>query len=317
MRFAFPIAFALLIIPILMRLYLKPVHVNSAWMALPDAIERAGQPATKARAQNTKGFLLWYVAWALLVFALAGPQQLREAPSFPSSGRDIFLALDMSGSMEKQDFSLDGVELSRLDAVKKVASSFVQSRRGDRVGLTLFGDRAYIASPLTHDLQTVATTINQAQIGVSGKSTAISDGLGLSMKRLRESDAQSRVVILLSDGVDTTGKVDPEGAASYAKSLGIRVHTIALGPEDLESNPGAKDAVDADTLALIAEKSGGERFRVRNMNELKAVADEIDALEPTPIDTPPIAYWQDLWQWPASAGFVLLTLAAWRDGRRA
>ncbi|WP_258869791.1 VWA domain-containing protein, partial [Paracoccus thiocyanatus] len=183
------------------------------------------------------GLLLPALAWAALVLALAGPQVDRSSGMLPASGRDIVLAIDLSGSMLKQDFQLDGQPVSRLQAVKRTAASFVAARQGDRIGLVIFGDRAYFAQPLTFDVASVARAIDEAQVGISGRATAISDGLGLAMKRLAASDAPSRVIVLMSDGVDTSGKVRAPDAARLAARHGIRIHSVALGPDDLESRP--------------------------------------------------------------------------------
>ncbi|TGN31871.1 VWA domain-containing protein, partial [Paracoccus liaowanqingii] len=169
------------------------------------------------------------LAWVLLVLALAGPRIERQADVIPASGRDIVLALDLSGSMEQQDFILDGQPVSRLDAVKQTARAFVAGRTGDRIGLVIFGGRAYVAAPLTYDMGAVVQAIDEAQIGISGRGTAIADGLGLAIRRLDGSEAPSRVVVLLSDGVDTSGSVPAIEAARLAAAHGLRVHTIALG----------------------------------------------------------------------------------------
>ncbi|WP_232830632.1 VWA domain-containing protein [Oceanicella sp. SM1341] len=243
------------------------------------------------------------------MIALAGPRVLETLDALPASGRDVVLALDLSGSMEREDFDLDGARVSRLAAVQTVASRFVLGREGDRVGLVVFGDRAYVAAAPTHDVAAVAQVIDTAMIGVSGRSTAIADGLGLAIRRLRGREAKSRVILLLSDGQDTTGAVDPVAAARAAAALGIRVHTIALGPRDLETSPGARDAVDTATLRAIAEAAGGVMFRVRNTDDLRAVTDAVDRLEPSAAAAPPIRGWHALWPWPAAAALLLLGAA--------
>lgn len=309
MSFAFPLAFLLLLLPFVARRLLPPRVPATGAVRVPPAIAgqvtEVGGLVSRSRAQRALPPLIWIC----LVLALAGPRAMETLDLKLASGRDIVLALDLSGSMEKQDFSLDGQLIARLDAVKRVASGFVESREGDRLGLVVFGDRAYVAAPLTHDVRSVAQVVNGTVIGISGNSTAISDGLGLALRRLRASDAKSRVVILFSDGVDTTGTVAPEDVAAMAHDLGIRVHTIALGPDDLESSPTARDAVDAATLRLIADKSGGQMFRVRTLNELEAVTVAIDALEPSPSNAPPTRIWREYWFWPAGTAF-LLSLAA-------
>jgi len=305
MSFAFPLAFLMLPLPLLMRL-LPPVPVQGGLVVPPQVF--GGTVPSPARSDRWLAGL----AWVALVTALAGPQLDRQTALLSASGRDIMLAIDLSGSMEKEDFSLDGQPISRLDAVRRVASRFVEARSGDRIGLVVFGERAYVAQPVTFDVAAVGRAIDEAQIGISGRATAISDGLGLAMRRLAESDAPTRVVVLLSDGIDTSGKVGAVDAAGLAARHGIRVHTIALGPEDLETAPGSRDAVDAKTLREVAEASGGTSFRVRQMSDLEAMAATLDQLEPNPGERPPLRFWQSLWMWPAGLALVLLLLLGWR-----
>lgn len=308
MSFAWPLAFLLLPLPFLMRL-------------LPPAAARGGLrvPAhvfagVAARQGAGRGMVLAAVAWVALVTVIAGPQISRASDMLPASGRDIVLVIDLSGSMQKEDFRLDGQPISRLDAVKRTASRFVAARRGDRIGLVIFGDRAYFAQPLTFDVDAVARAIDEAQIGISGRATAISDGLGLAMKRLAASDAPTRVAVLLSDGVDTSGNVQSDDVARLAARHGIRIHTIALGPEDLENQPKSRDAVDTRTLREVAELSGGTSFRVRGVEDLQAMAATLDRLEPNPNERPPMRYWHALWIWPGALALVLMALIGWRRG---
>ncbi|MDF3607277.1 VWA domain-containing protein [Paracoccus sp. DMF-8] len=308
MSFSWPLAFLLLPLPFLMRL-------------LPPAAARGGLrvPAhvfagVAAQQGAGRGMVLAVIAWAALITAIAGPQISRTSDMLPASGRDIVLVIDLSGSMQKEDFRLDGQPISRLDAVKRTASRFVAARRGDRIGLVIFGDRAYFAQPLTFDVNAVARAIDEAQIGISGRATAISDGLGLAMKRLATSDAPTRVAVLLSDGVDTSGNVQSVDAARLAAQHGIRIHTIALGPEDLENQPKSRDAVDTRTLREVAELSGGTSFRVRGVEDLQAMAATLDRLEPNPTERPPMRYWHALWVWPGALALVLMALIAWRRG---
>ncbi len=317
MSLAAPWMALLLPLPLLLLRMLPPDRRRRAAIVLPPAIARSFRPADAAPARRFARQTCLLFAWTLLVVSVSGPRTERVLDVVPASGRDIVLALDLSGSMEREDFDLDGVGVSRLEAVQAVGSRFVAGRVGDRVGLVVFGDRAYVAAALTHDVEAVAEVIATAQIGVSGKATAIADGLGLAIKRLRSRDGESRVVVLLSDGQDTTGAVDPVAAASTAGELGIRVYTIALGPADLETAPTARDAVDSETLRRIAETSGGETFRVRTTEDLRAVAAAIDRLEPSLADAPPIRAWYEFWPWLAAAALGCLASVAILDAREA
>lgn len=301
LNFAWPLAGLLLPLPLLVRFVAPARRGTGVALGVSAAAFAAAAPVRAG--DDRLGTALLAAAWIALVLALAGPRVAATTAAVITSGRDIMLALDLSGSMLKEDFDLDGKPLSRLDAVKQVAVRFVAARRGDRIGLVIFGDRAYVAQPLTFDVASVGHAISEAQVGISGRSTAISDGLGLAARRLIESDGRTKVLVLLSDGVDTVGKVDASDAARLAARHGIRVHTIALGPDDLESAPQAADAVDAAALRAMAAAGNGTSFRVRTLADLEAMAATLDRLEPNPMTRPPLAAWRPLWMWPG--GFAL------------
>lgn len=304
-----PLLLLLLLLPLLVR-RLPPRGAGGQALWLPQAI--AGAAGAAAVRRLDRPGLVLAALWLCLVVALAGPQRLVPVPDRTASGRDIMLVLDLSGSMAIEDFSLDGEVASRLDAVKRVAARFVEARRGDRIGLVIFADRAYVAAPLTWDLTAVARAIDSAEIGLTGRSTAISEGLGLGLKRILADDAKSRVIVLLSDGRDTAARLDPRQVARLAADRGVRVHTIALGPEDLEEQPASRDAVDIVTLRDIAATSGGKTWRVRDMADLEAMAAELDRLEPNPSGRPPLLEKRALWMWPAALALALTLAVAWQ-----
>ena len=313
MSFALPWLLILLPLPLLVRRLTPAMAIGRPALILPQHLLQATRDET--RAELRRGPWLTGLTWVLLVLALAGPRTEAVTDIIPASGRDIVLAIDLSGSMMKEDFRLDDQPVSRLDAVKRTASAFVAARRGDRIGLVIFGEEAYFAAPLTFDVDAVARAIAEAQIGISGRGTAISDGLGLATKRLSRSDAPTRVIVLLSDGVDTSGNVPAVEAAKLAASHGIRIHSIALGPEDLENQPKSRDAVDVETLRNIAAAAEGESFRVRTTADLQRMAATLDRLEPNPSSRPPMRYWQSLWHWPALLALgCLIVLAVRRHG---
>lgn len=313
--FVFPLAALLLPVPVLVRWLVPPETRQSGALAVPEAVGRAFVPLKTSAAVRKAGQLVPGLIWMLAVIALMGPRQEQVLDVLPSSGRDVIIALDLSGSMEREDFSLDGAQVSRLTAVQKVAAEFVRGRDGDNVGLVVFGEKAYVAAAPTYDVASVAHVVETTIIGISGKSTAIADGLGIAIKRLRDRDAKSRVIILLSDGQDTSGSTDPVAAAVVAAEYGIRIYTIALGPADLESSPDARDAVDTLTLREIAQAAQGQMFRVRTTDDLRAVTEAIDELEPSPSKAPPIRSWRPFWMWPAGSALVFLVagLALRRD----
>lgn len=307
--FAHPLAFLLLVLPLAVRL-LPPRAATGLALALPPAVAAAARPATPARVLGPGAAAIGL--WVCLVTALAGPARLATEPDRSASGRDIMLAIDLSGSMAIEDFTVDGVTATRLAAVKRVASAFVAARRGDRIGLVIFADRAYVAAPLTHDLAAVSRAIETAEIGLTGRSTAIAEGLGLALKRILADPATTRTIVLLSDGKDTAARLEATDVARLAAADGVRIHTIALGPADLESTPSARDAVDTATLRAIAETSGGRSFRVRDTADLVAMATELDQLEPNPTRRPPVVVRWPLWPWAATAALLLALAAAWR-----
>jgi Ca-activated chloride channel family protein len=231
------------------------------------------------------------------------------------------LAVDTSGSMERPDFLLKGNAIDRLTAVKAIAGEFIQGRQGDRVGLILFGQRAYLQTPLTFDRTTVRTMLHEAEIGIAGKETAIGDAIGLAIKRLQQRPQNSRVLILLTDGANTAGEVEPAQAAQLAKEAGLRIHTIGIGADRMEVpsffgtqtvNPSAD--LDENMLRLIADTTGGSYFRARDTQSLEGVYEKIDALEPVQSDSRVFRPIDELFFWPLAMSYALLILLGARMG---
>lgn len=325
-----PWMLGLFLLPWLWRRLRPALPPRDEAMALPPALQSAATALSRsATGAQTGQAPLWplVLLWLALALALAGPQRLIRAPDPAAPGRDIMLTLDLSGSMAIEDFTLDGAQVSRLDAVKSVASAFVRQRQGDRLGAVLFADRAYVAAPLGHDLTAVARAIDEAQIGITGRSTAISEGLGLAMKRLlaeREAAPKANpapasdgppVIVLLSDGRETGARTDALAVARLAAEMGLRIHTIALGPDDLESRPAARDGVDWAALRAIAETTGGRSYRVRSIEDLRAMARDLDALEPGAAQRPMVTLAQPLWPYPAALALGMALLIGLNPGR--
>ncbi len=232
--------------------------------------------------------ILAMLAWLLAVLALARPQWLGDPVASPTTGRDLMLAVDLSGSMEAQDFQLRGDMVDRLTAAKSVAADFIVRRTGDRLGLILFGQKAYIQTPLTYDRETVRTLLMESAIGLAGRETAIGDAIGLAIKRLKKQSASSRVLILLTDGANTAGEVKPRKAAELAAEQGLKIYTIGIGADEMVLsslfgsrivNPSAD--LDEETLKAIADSTGGRYFRARSTLELEEIYSLLDTLEPT------------------------------------
>lgn len=314
---AAPLALLILPLPFLFaRLIPAEREGSSGALRVPHSIVGGADRGQALIARGRRRAWLIWTLWVALVAALAGPRLVLSANALPASGREIILALDLSGSMERRDFALDGETVSRLAAVKRVGASFIRRRAGDRIGLVAFADQAYVAAAPSFDTASVARALEDATIGLVGRSTGIGDGLGLALKRLApartagaEGDGpmpvKDKVVVLLSDGANNAGQTTPKDVAALAKDLGIRVYTIALGPIDMADNPdNEQDVVDVDTLREMAEISGGKAFRVKTTDDLDAVADSIDALEGGRAQAPPVPLRRDLWPWPAALALL-------------
>ncbi len=295
------------------------------WRFLPPAPSGSGQAlrvpfyatlsslATGGGDARRRWSLAWaLLVWLLLVLAAARPQWLGEAVELPQTGRDLMLAVDISGSMAIPDLDPQGGQATRLDVVKLTGSRFIERREGDRVGLILFGSRAYLQTPLTFDRKTVATVLHEAEIGLAGKETAIGDAIGLAIKRLRKVPEGKRVLVLLTDGANTAGEVDPRQAAKLAAAAGVRIYTIGIGADQLmvpsvfgmrRVNPAAD--LDEGTLKAIAKETGGAYFRARDLQGLEEIYSRLDALEPSIQDTRVFRPVTDLYLWPLGLALLL------------
>lgn len=300
---ATPLALLLLALPFLAARLLPPANVIGGGLRVPDRVAEALEEASGVFGAAARRYLPW-LCWIGLVLALAGPRVHLPIEALPANARDIVLALDLSGSMEREDFQLDGKNARRVDAVKRVASEFIVRRQGDRVGLVVFAESAYVAAPPSFDTGVVRQAVEDATVGFVGRATAIGDGLGLALKRLKDSTSPARIVVLLSDGANNAGKVEPLAASALARELGIRVHTIALGSEIGREATPISLQVDTRALAAIAQTSGGKAFRVASTDDLRRVYEEIDAIEGGEQRAPPAFVPLELWPWPAAAALL-------------
>lgn len=259
-------------------------------------------------------FVLRAAAFALLVVALARPQDIEQNVRSNTEGIDIMLAIDVSGSMLARDFKPD-----RITAAKEVAGSFIADRYGDRIGLVAFAGEAFTQSPLTTDQSTLQTLLARIRSGLIEDGTAIGNGLATAINRLRESDAKSKVIILLTDGVNNRGEIAPMTAAEIAKAQGIRVYTIGVGTEGMAPYPAIdmggnlifvnqKVEIDEKVLKAISDMTGGRYFRATDKDKLKAVYDEINQLEKSKVEvTEHISYHELFLVWALAALGLLLT----------
>lgn len=221
------------------------------------------------------------------------------------------LAVDVSGSMAAEDMRIGGRTADRLQAVKLVLGDFLERRAGDRLGLILFGQQAYQVTPLTFDRRSVANQLDTSAVGLAGRETAIGDAIGLAVKRLRERPAKQRVLILLTDGVNTTGALQPLQAAALARAHQVRVYTVAFGSDGQHSPFGLMmptAEIDEATLKKIADETGGRFFRARDTAELAGIYAEMDTLEPVEQQGEQIRPRTDLFFYPAAAALVLILL---------
>lgn len=299
-----------------------------AWWLLPAAAERHGGAlrvpfygvlgalpgdAEGKSARRWAGLGLKGLAWLLLLLAAAQPRWIGEPESVPTRGRDLMLALDISGSMAMEDFDVRGQAVDRLSVVNAVAREFVRSREGDRVGLVLFGSRAYLQAPLTFDRETIVEMLGEAELGLAGEETAIGDAIGLAVKHLRHRPADGRVLVLLSDGANNVGSLEPIRAAQIAAEEGVRIYTIGIGSgQQVVQTPfgprrvGAEAELDEQTLHAIAELTGGTYFRARDTEGLLDVYRRIDTLEPTEGEAVTVRPTRALFHWPLACALALV-----------
>jgi Ca-activated chloride channel family protein len=312
-HFEWPWLLAALPLPLLIR-WLVPAKmpVEQAALKVP-FLDDFSDGETRAVSQ-TQQWPLWLaaIAWLLLVSACARPQWLGEPIEQAVSGRDLMLAVDLSGSMEEQDFVINKRAVDRLTAAKGVASDFINRRVGDRVGLILFGSQAYLQTPLTFDRKTVMTLLQESAIGLAGDNTAIGDAIGLAVKRLKNEQTNSRVLVLMTDGANTAGEISPLKAAELAAANHLKIYTIGIGADEMivrsffgsrKVNPSVD--LDEKSLIKIAESTGGQYYRARNTDELNNIYMRLDELEPVEKDKQYFRPRSELYYWPLSLALGL------------
>lgn len=318
--FAWPWAWLALPLPLLMLLWPLREQSGAALRVPYDATLL--QDHTPSRAGAVLQTLLLWLAWLCLCAAVARPQQLGEPIEPPRQARQMMLAVDLSGSMSEPDMQLGGQVVDRLTAAKAVLADFLDRREGDRIGLLVFGQRAYALTPLTADRATVRDQLRDSVVGLAGRETALGDAIALSVKRLREQPQGQRVLIVLTDGVNTAGVLEPLKAAELAKAEGVRVYTIAFGGSGGMSLfgvklPGADDQVDEATLTKVADETGGRFFRARDTDELVNIYAELDRLEPVKDAGPAVRPRIERYPLPLAVSLLLGMLAlAWRGLRQ-
>lgn len=286
-EFSWPYVFLLLPLPWVVYKFLPAIKFNqNAALKIPELDDFNTFQSELVRVVPSLKASLAILLWLALLTSAARPQWMGEAIEIPQSGRDLMLAVDLSGSMQIKDFEINKQYTDRLTALKLIASDFIDRRKGDRIGLILFGTNAYLQTPLTFDTATVKQLLKEAKVGLAGNETAIGDAIGLAVKQMRESPQASRVLILLTDGNNNAGQLTPEKAAEIASHAQLKVHTIAIGAENMliQTPFGARNVkssakIDEKALKMVAEKTGGNYFRAYNTPELVQIYQDIDRLE--------------------------------------
>lgn len=326
LSFIWPWMVVFLPLPWLIHRLIKPIHKQHTPLLAPQIVARLENqlPAENLVESNSpSNGLPWLaiVMWFSLIAAATRPVLYLEATPFQSSGKEMILAVDLSGSMQKQDMYLGGHEVNRLVAVKSVVSEFISRRQGDRMGLIVFGSQAFLQSPLTYDLHTVKTLLNETEIGMAGNNTAIGDAIGLTLKHLNDSkSANKAVLILLTDGSNTAGQVDPIEAATKAKEMGLKIYTIGVGKT--KSRTGLdlfltnKSDMDIKTLTQISQLTGGQFFKANDTEQLGKIYQHINQLESVDHEIFNYRLRTEFYPWPLGLALLLSFLLAWLQLRK-
>lgn len=325
MRFLYPhLLWLLLMLPVLAilrgRMGVAPALLFSSTSLLGTLAKgRKTRPAALMTA-------LRLLVLTLLILAAARPQQGNTTSEVQASGIDILLAVDVSGSMEAMDFTMDGKPVNRLEVVKKVVDEFIEERPNDRIGLIGFGGRPYLVCPLTLDHDWLRKRLESLTIGMVEDGTAIGSAIGSGINRLRDQDSKSRILILLTDGINNSGRVPPLVAAEAAETMGIKVYTIGAGtrgeaPIPVKDGFGrtqirmARVDIDEKTLSEVAEKTGAQYFRATDSNSLARIYKEINQMETTTRTIKKFENYLELYPFLVLAALVLLGLEL-ATGRR-
>ncbi len=303
-------------LPLLARLFSEKKQQQFAALKVP-RLTPGMSTATGKTGTNYWRLFIAILAWIALVVAAARPQWLGEPVSIPAEGRDLMLAVDLSGSMKMEDMEVQNRQVDRLIMIKHVMKDFINRRVGDRIGLILFADTAYLQTPLTYDRETVGQLLDETVIGLVGEQTAIGDAIGLAVKRFKQKDESNRVLILLTDGQNTAGNITPAQAKELAVAEGITVYAIGVGADQMlmrslfgtrKVNPS--NDLDEDMLTDLASSTGGAYFRARNTEALQEIYTVLDKLEPVERDSRQMRPLQALFHYPLALALILSLLLA-------
>lgn len=295
---------------------LKKKDVPSTLRFSSKDLVKSFKPTLKVVLTNNLVYLR-AVAILLFLLALARPQVPLEESKILSEGIDIVLAIDCSGSMRALDFKMDGKRLNRLEVVKKVVEEFIRARKSDRIGMVAFAARAYTVCPLTLDYSWLIKNLERVKLGAIEDGTAIGSAISASLNRLKRTKAKSKVIILLTDGINNAGKISPLTAAEAARALGVKIYTIGAGTKGLVPYPvkdfwgrtiyqNVKIELGEDTLKKIAEKTNGKYYRATDTKSLRDIYQEINSLEKTPIEESGYQEYKELFPRFLNAGLLIL-----------
>ncbi|BCS95352.1 membrane protein [Desulfoluna limicola] len=308
LQFQYPILFALLPLPLILRRFLPVYSEKQQSVRIPffdDLVEKTGlKPSTGAvvYTQPMVQITVLLLAWILVVAALARPQWIEDAVTKTVPSRDLLLAVDLSGSMETTDFkNREGKTVDRLTAVKEVLHEFLEKREGDRVGLIFFGSAAFIQAPFTEDLDTCRALLDEAQVRMAGPQTMMGDSIGLAITMFERSEMKERVMIVLTDGNDTGSQVPPEKAAEIAKDNQVTIHTVAVG----DPEAAGEEKLDVEALKTVASTTGGEFFQADDRDGLSTIYKRLDDMSTRDLETISYRPRQDLFHWPMGAVLIL------------
>lgn len=324
-EFLYPWMLAFLPLPWLIRTLLKPVAQKQHPLLAPQIVSRLQQHMPVAAhpiqpQRQGKIPLGFIVLWLLLITAASRPIWFLTPTPFHISGKELMLAVDLSGSMQKADMYLGGDDVDRLTAVKSVVANFIEQRQGDRMGLIVFGTQAFLQSPLTYDLKTLNTLLAETQIGMAGNNTAIGDAIGLTLKHLRQKQNRQAVLILLTDGSNTAGSVEPLVAAEKAQALGLKIYTIGVGRINdrtgLDLFLGGKTDMDITTLEKIAQLTQGRFYHANDTQQLAQIYQDINQLESVEHQVNSYRLRSELYVWPLGVAFIVSLGLAWRRLRQ-
>ena len=319
---AWPWMLLALPLPFIVRAVMSPVlGKQDAGLKVP-SFKGFAVLSDRSEVEQLMNWRFWIavISWILLVLAAAKPERIGDELDVPVSGRNLMLAVDLSGSMDAKDFELGSRRVDRLTATKAVAGDFINRREGDRIGLILFGERAYLQVPLTLDRETVNVLLMEAFIGLAGEKTAIGDAITLAVKRIYDQGGEGgeQVLILLTDGANTAGEIDPIKAAELAQQIGLRIYTIGIGAEQMvvssitggmrRVNPSAD--LDEATLTQIADLTGGRYFRAKDTAGLQDIYRLLDEFEPVAEPEAGFRPVTSLYYWPLAGAFALASFLA-------